>query len=110
MPGGGAGPRGAFVQCLRNFFAAARRLTTATGALLIADEIQSGMGRTGELCAYQHYDILPDVTTLAKPLGGGIPIGAMLCTDEAARAFTPGHAWNHLRRRAAGLRGGNCRH
>ncbi len=74
----------------REFFAAARRLTSRTGALLIADEIQSGMGRTGEWCAYQHYGILPDVTTLAKPLGGGIPIGAMLCTSEAARAFTPG--------------------
>ncbi len=74
----------------KEFFAAARRLTSQTGALLIADEIQCGMGRTGEWCAYQHYDILPDVTTLAKPLGGGIPIGAMLCTDEAARAFTPG--------------------
>ena len=58
--------------------------------MLLADEIQSGMGRTGEWCAYQHYGILPDVTTLAKPLGGGIPIGAMLCTEEAARAFTPG--------------------
>ncbi len=74
----------------QEFFAAARRLTSATGALLIADEIQSGMGRTGQWCAYQHYDVLPDVTTLAKPLGGGIPIGAMLCTEEAARAFTPG--------------------
>jgi acetylornithine/N-succinyldiaminopimelate aminotransferase len=74
----------------QEFFATARRLTKKTGALLIADEIQSGMGRTGEWCAYQHYDILPDVTTLAKPLGGGIPIGAMLCTDEAARALTPG--------------------
>jgi acetylornithine/N-succinyldiaminopimelate aminotransferase len=74
----------------QEFFATARRLTKKTRALLIADEIQSGMGRTGEWCAYQHYDILPDVTTLAKPLGGGIPIGAMLCTDEAARALTPG--------------------
>ncbi len=74
----------------QEFFAAARRLTRATGALLLADEIQCGMGRTGKWCAYQHYNILPDVTTLAKPLGGGIPIGAMLCTDEAARAFTPG--------------------
>ena len=72
------------------FFAAARRLTSQTGALLMADEIQCGMGRTGEWCAYQHYDILPDVTTLAKPLGGGIPIGAMLCTEEASRAFAPG--------------------
>jgi acetylornithine aminotransferase/acetylornithine/N-succinyldiaminopimelate aminotransferase len=74
----------------REFFAAARRLTHQTGALLLADEIQSGLGRTGEWCAYQHYGILPDVTTLAKPLGGGIPIGAMLCTEEAARAFSPG--------------------
>jgi acetylornithine aminotransferase/acetylornithine/N-succinyldiaminopimelate aminotransferase len=74
----------------KEFFAAARRLTHQTGALLLADEIQSGLGRTGEWCAYQHYGILPDVTTLAKPLGGGIPIGAMLCTEEAARALSPG--------------------
>jgi acetylornithine/N-succinyldiaminopimelate aminotransferase len=74
----------------KDFFAAARRLTIETGALLLADEIQSGMGRTGEWCAYQHYGMLPDIATLAKPLGGGIPIGAMLCTEEAARAFAPG--------------------
>jgi acetylornithine aminotransferase/acetylornithine/N-succinyldiaminopimelate aminotransferase len=74
----------------KEFFGAVRRLTQQTGALLLADEIQSGLGRTGEWCAYQHYGILPDVTTLAKPLGGGIPIGAMLCTEEAARAFSPG--------------------
>ena len=74
----------------REFFAAARELCNGTGALLLADEIQSGMGRTGEWCSYQHYGILPDVTTLAKPLAGGLPMGAMLCTDEAARAFTPG--------------------
>ena len=74
----------------KEFFAAARRLTQQTGALLMADEIQSGLGRTGEWCAYQHYGILPDVTTLAKPLGGGIPIGAMLCTEEASRALSPG--------------------
>ncbi len=74
----------------REFFATARELCSSTGALLLADEIQSGMGRTGKWCAYQHYGIQPDVTTLAKPLGGGIPIGAMLCTEEAARAMTPG--------------------
>lgn len=74
----------------QEFFDAARRLTTQSGALLLADEIQSGMGRTGQWCAYQHYGLLPDVTTLAKPLGGGIPIGAMLCTEEAARTFAPG--------------------
>ncbi len=48
------------------------------------------MGRTGEWFAYQHYGILPDITTLAKPIANGLPMGAMLCTDEAARAFTPG--------------------
>ncbi len=48
------------------------------------------MGRTGEWCAYQHYGILPDVVTLAKPLAGGLPMGSMLCTEEAAQAFTPG--------------------
>jgi acetylornithine/N-succinyldiaminopimelate aminotransferase len=74
----------------QEFFAAARELSDSTGALLLADEIQSGMGRTGEWFAYQHHGILPDVTTLAKPIANGLPMGAMLCTDEAARAFTPG--------------------
>jgi acetylornithine aminotransferase/acetylornithine/N-succinyldiaminopimelate aminotransferase len=72
------------------FFAAARELCDSTGALLIADEIQSGMGRTGKWFAYQHYTSLPDVVTLAKPIANGIPMGALLCTDEAGRAFTPG--------------------
>jgi acetylornithine aminotransferase/acetylornithine/N-succinyldiaminopimelate aminotransferase len=74
----------------KEFFAAARELCDSTGALLLADEIQSGMGRTGEWFAYQHYGVLPDITTLAKPMASGLPIGAMLCTEEAARAFTPG--------------------
>jgi acetylornithine/N-succinyldiaminopimelate aminotransferase len=72
------------------FIAAARELCDSTGALLIADEIQSGMGRTGEWFAYQHYGIQPDITTLAKPIANGLPMGAMLCTDEAASSFTPG--------------------
>jgi acetylornithine/N-succinyldiaminopimelate aminotransferase len=72
------------------FFAAARELTRSTGALLICDEIQAGLGRTGKWFAYQHYDIQPDVTTLAKPIAGGLPLGAMLCTEEAARAIHPG--------------------
>jgi acetylornithine/N-succinyldiaminopimelate aminotransferase len=72
------------------FLTTARKLCDSTGALLICDEIQSGMGRTGKWCAYQHYTVLPDVTTLAKPMAGGVPIGAMLCTDAAARAITPG--------------------
>ncbi len=72
------------------FLAEARHLCDQTGALLLLDEIQSGMGRTGRWTAYQHFGILPDVTTLAKPLANGIPIGAMLCTDAAARAIKPG--------------------
>ena len=74
----------------QEFFAEARALATSTGALLIVDEIQAGLGRTGKWCAYQHYGIQPDVTTLAKPLASGIPMGALLCTEEVARAFHPG--------------------
>lgn len=74
----------------QEFLTVARELCDSTGALLLLDEIQSGMGRTGKWCAYQHYGIQPDVTTLAKPLAGGVPIGAMLCSEEAALAFTPG--------------------
>ncbi len=72
------------------FFRAARDLTSGSGALLLADEIQCGFGRTGEWFAYQQYGLLPDVATLAKPLAGGLPIGAMLCTNEVALAFSPG--------------------
>ncbi len=74
----------------QDFFAEARALASSTGALLVVDEIQSGMGRTGRWCAYQHYGIQPDVTTLAKPIAGGIPLGAVLCTEEAARAIHAG--------------------
>ena len=62
-------------------------MTKSTGALLIVDEIQAGLGRTGKWCAYQHYGIQPDITTLAKPLGGGLPLGAMLCTGDTASAI-----------------------
>lgn len=74
----------------QEFFAEARKLADYTGALLIVDEIQAGMGRTGKWCAYQHYGIKPDVTTLAKPIAGGIPLGVILCTEEAARAIHAG--------------------
>src|ERR1700678_3769043 len=74
----------------QEFFAAARELTQSTGALLIADEIQSGFGRTGKWCAYQQFGIQPDVTTLAKPLAGGLPLGAMLCSEEASHAIHAG--------------------
>jgi acetylornithine/N-succinyldiaminopimelate aminotransferase len=74
----------------QEFFAEARKLADSTGALLIVDEIQAGMGRTGKWCAYQHYGIQPDITTLAKPLAGGIPMGAVLCTEEVARVMHAG--------------------
>jgi acetylornithine aminotransferase/acetylornithine/N-succinyldiaminopimelate aminotransferase len=76
----------------QEFMDEARKLSSSTGALLIVDEIQAGLGRTGKFCAYQHYNVKPDVTTLAKPLAGGIPMGAVLCTEEVAGAI---HAGQH---------------
>ncbi len=81
---------GGINSCTPEFLTTARELCNTTGALLMFDEIQSGMGRTGNWCAYQHFNVMPDVTTLAKPLAGGVPMGAMLCTEEAARAITFG--------------------
>jgi acetylornithine/N-succinyldiaminopimelate aminotransferase len=72
------------------FLQAARRLTRAHDALLILDEIQSGMGRTGALFSYMQKGIVPDILTSAKGLGGGFPVGAMLTTTEIAKAFGPG--------------------
>ena len=74
----------------QEFLAEARKLADSTGALLIIDEIQAGLGRTGKWFAYQHYGIQPDITTVAKPLAGGIPLGAVLCTEEVARSIHPG--------------------
>jgi acetylornithine/N-succinyldiaminopimelate aminotransferase len=74
----------------QEFLKTARELTRSTGALLVVDEIQAGLGRTGKWFAYQHYGIQPDITTLAKPLAGGLPLGAVLCTEEVSRAIHPG--------------------
>lgn len=67
-----------------------RALCDRHGLLLILDEVQTGMGRTGPLFAYQHAGIRPDIITLAKGLGGGLPIGAMLATADVAQSFTVG--------------------
>lgn len=85
----------------QEFMAKARELCDKYGALLIFDEVQCGLGRTGRLFAYEWFDVRPDVMTLAKALGNGVPIGALLATNQAAEAFQPGdHAstfgGNHL--------------
>jgi len=72
------------------YLKAVRQVCDASGVLLIFDEIQTGMGRTGRLFAYEHFDVAPDIMTLAKALANGLPIGAMLATDQVAEAFGPG--------------------
>ena len=72
------------------YLAAARDITARHGALLVLDEVQTGMGRTGTFFAHQHDGITPDVVTLAKGLGGGLPIGACLAIGPAAQLLTPG--------------------
>ena len=67
-----------------------RALCSEKGVALIFDEVQVGMGRTGKLFAHEHYGVTPDIMTLAKALGNGLPIGAMLSTEELAQAFGPG--------------------
>ncbi|ASS77280.1 aspartate aminotransferase family protein [Tumebacillus algifaecis] len=81
---GGVLPLGAeFLQGLRE-------LCDAKGILLIFDEVQTGIGRTGKMFGFQTYGVLPDIVTLAKGLGNGVPVGAMLAKEEVAAAFTPG--------------------
>jgi acetylornithine/N-succinyldiaminopimelate aminotransferase len=72
------------------FWQRARQLTADHDAALIADEIQSGLGRTGLKFAYQNFRSLPDIVTVAKPLAGGLPLGALIATEKFARVFTPG--------------------
>ncbi|MFB3881326.1 MAG: aspartate aminotransferase family protein [Armatimonadota bacterium] len=72
------------------YLTAARELCDCAGATLIFDEVQTGLGRTGKMFGYEHFGVEPDVITLAKGLGAGVPIGAMLAREPAASAFEPG--------------------
>jgi acetylornithine aminotransferase len=73
-----------------NYLAQVRQICDQQGILLIFDEIQTGMGRTGKLFAYEHFDVQPDIMTLAKALANGLPMGAMLASEKIAAAFGPG--------------------
>jgi acetylornithine/succinyldiaminopimelate/putrescine aminotransferase len=81
---GGVNPGGT------EYFEGVRRLCDERGALLIVDEVQTGLGRTGRWFGFQHYGIRPDVVTVAKALGNGVPIGACWAHDDVAAAFGPG--------------------
>jgi acetylornithine aminotransferase len=72
------------------YLKAVRQICDERGVLLIFDEIQTGMGRTGRLFAYEHFEVEPDIMTLAKALANGLPIGAMLAREQVAEAFGPG--------------------
>jgi len=81
---GGVNPAGP------EYFAGVRRLCDEHHILMMVDEVQTGLGRTGRWFAHQHYGVRPDVVTMAKALGNGVPIGACWAADEAAQAFVPG--------------------
>lgn len=76
--------------CTEEFLKGVRSLCDKYGALLIFDEVQTGVGRTGSFFCYQKMGVLPDILTSAKALGGGLPLGAILATDKVASAFVPG--------------------
>ncbi|UCG47351.1 MAG: aspartate aminotransferase family protein [Phycisphaerales bacterium] len=82
------------------YLRAIRQLCDRNGALMILDEVQTGIGRTGKWFAYQHFDVEPDIITMAKALGGGVAIGAMMAKTEIAAALVPG--------KHASTFGGNC--
>jgi acetylornithine/N-succinyldiaminopimelate aminotransferase len=82
---------GGIIPLSDEYLIAARQIADRHGALLVLDEIQCGLGRTGTLFAFQKSGILPDVVTLAKPLGGGLPLGAVLTGDAIEGVVKPGH-------------------
>ena len=81
---------GGLVMPEPDFLKEVRKICDETGSLLIFDEIQTGIGRTGKLFAYEHFGVTPDIMTLAKALGNGLPIGAMLASESVAKSFSPG--------------------
>ncbi len=82
---------GGIIPLTHEFLAAARRVADRTGAILVFDEIQCGLGRTGTLFAFQQSGIVPDIITLAKPLGGGLPLGAVITGPAIEGLVKPGH-------------------
>ena len=82
---------GGIIPLTHEFLAAARRVADRTGAILVFDEIQCGLGRTGTLFAFQNSGIVPDIITLAKPLGGGLPLGAVITGPAIEGLVKPGH-------------------
>jgi acetylornithine aminotransferase/acetylornithine/N-succinyldiaminopimelate aminotransferase len=74
----------------KEFFKAVRDICTDAGALMIVDEVQTGIGRMGTWFGIENYDVVPDIITMAKALGGGAPIGAVTSTDDIAKVMTPG--------------------
>lgn len=82
---------GGIIPLSDDFLIAARRIADRTGAMLVLDEIQCGLGRTGHLFAFQKSGIVPDLVTLAKPLGGGLPLGAVLTGAALEGVVKPGH-------------------
>ena len=81
---------GGLIAAAPGFLAGLRKLCDERGALLILDEVQTGVGRTGKFFAFEHEGVRPDIVTLAKALGAGFPIGAMLSTEAVADGFAPG--------------------
>jgi acetylornithine aminotransferase/acetylornithine/N-succinyldiaminopimelate aminotransferase len=81
---------GGIIVPSQEFMRTARDVCTDTGALLIIDEVQTGFGRTGKWFGFEHFGIVPDIMTVAKALGGGYPIGAIVSSLEISKTFTPG--------------------
>jgi acetylornithine/N-succinyldiaminopimelate aminotransferase len=82
---------GGIVPLTKEYARAARATADRVGAMLVFDEIQSGLGRTGHLFVFQEMNVAPDLVTLAKPLGGGLPLGAVLVSERIAALVKPGH-------------------